>query len=262
MWRVIPAILILFLPTRALAVISVNILDYPSEISDQPFQVTFQVDGVSPATNYFRVDLFQGDSTSYFGETNNGSTWYGGSNGVEYLPLEITSKDPHVATISARLGEPSISRYPGPGLYSLRVRRYTASGSAGGESPQVSLNIVFERPPSPTPTPTPTPSPTPAPTNTPAPTPTPKPSPSPIPSPVPSPTPDLESPSGTVAGLTVNSINLGIATSPSPSPQTDLVSGPTLNRSRARTALLVGSGLIMLSLAGFVGVRQLHLQKV
>ncbi|KKU42075.1 MAG: putative cell surface glycoprotein [Microgenomates group bacterium GW2011_GWA1_46_7] len=115
----------------------------------------------------------------------------------------------------------------------------------------------------PAPSPSPSPSPTPSPTPTPTPTPTPIPSPTPPPSPKPSLKPSpLSSPSlkleetGTIAGQTID-INLsafGASASPSPS----ISSKPTLNRSRAKTALISGAGLVLISLAGFFGYRRTH----
>ncbi|HBD02377.1 MAG: putative cell surface glycoprotein [Microgenomates group bacterium GW2011_GWC1_46_16] len=111
--------------------------------------------------------------------------------------------------------------------------------------------------PSPSPSPSPTPSPTPTPTPTPIPSPTPPPSPKPSlkPSPLSSPSLKLEE-TGTIAGQTID-INLsafGASASPSPS----ISSKPTLNRSRAKTALISGAGLVLISLAGFFGYRRTH----
>ena len=129
--------------------------------------------------------------------------------------------------------------------------------------------------PSTTPTPTPTPIPTPDPSiavaqePSPSPTPTPTPTPTPSPSPITLSTPSssltssLSSPAtGTVAGemVEINLTGFGIATpaaSPIPSP-----SVPTLNQSRAIYVILMGTGLIFLSLAGFLGVRQYRKQHI
>lgn len=246
MWRVIPALLILLMPSQALAAISVTILESPTEITDQPFSITFRVEGVSPAINYFRADLFQVDGNDYFGETNNGSAWYGGGSGVEYFPLELTSKDQHIATLSARLGEPSTARYPGPGSYSLRVRRYTASGSQGGETPQVvPVKISYIRPPTPTPTPTPTATPAPSPSPSPTPTATPTPTPTPIPTPTNTPKPKVSLPTedevATIQGLTT----IELSPSPSLSPSTAPI--PVEEKSPLRTLLTLGIGLLVIS---------------
>ncbi len=107
--------------------------------------------------------------------------------------------------------------------------------------------------PAPTPTPTPTPSPTPAPTPTPSPSPVPTlaPSPTPKPSVKPSPSPTDEA---TVAGAMIE-INLaGYGTSPAPIATPS--EKPRLNKSRAKTALILGSGLIMISASGYLGYRK------
>ena len=121
---------------------------------------------------------------------------------------------------------------------------------------------------SPCPTPTPSPSPTP----TPPPTPTPSPSPSPTPTPKPSikPSPPAPSvavggvgsppPTGTVAGETTQIDLSGFGVSPTPSGEPSLqgqaLQGLTLNKTRAKTAILVGSGLTLISLSLFFGYRQ------
>lgn len=110
--------------------------------------------------------------------------------------------------------------------------------------------------PSPSPTPTPQPQTDPPRADTPTPSPSIKPSP-PAPSVVIS---EVESlPGGTVAGTSAAEIDLsgfGIFPSPSPSLQGQSLKALTLNRTRAKTAILVGSGLILISLAGFLGYRQ------
>lgn len=106
---------------------------------------------------------------------------------------------------------------------------------------------------------TPTPSPSPSPSHTPTPTPTPippTPTPTPRPSPKPSPSPELSPPPpGTVAGESteIDLSGFGLPSKPTSSPP---ITQPTLNRSRAKTALIIGSGLIILSLAGFFGYRK------
>jgi hypothetical protein len=115
--------------------------------------------------------------------------------------------------------------------------------------------------------PSPPASPNPSPSHTPSPNPSPTPSPSlgssPTPkrSPKPSLSPSLntteEEKQGTVAGATTE-INLsGFGASPSPltvaKPSKNKLS---LNHSRAKTALLVGLGLILISVAGFLGYRK------
>jgi len=265
MKRFLPALFffLLALPVHA---VTVSILNYPTSISDDSFPVTIQVESSRSGTNYLRIDFYKESTKNYFGETDNGSYWYGDSNGVEYFPIEVIGGVSTTATFSARLGSPSGTEYPGPGNYLIRARRYTASGNQGSEVPESKpIEITYATP---TPSPSPSPTSTSTPTSTPTPTPTPFPSPSPSlkPSLKPSPTPHFDEKDGTIAGLTVNSIHLMPTKSPSPSPSPNLqgqparrggaLEGPTLNITRARTALLVGFGLIIISVAGFFGYRK------
>lgn len=129
--------------------------------------------------------------------------------------------------------------------------------------------------PTPTPTPTASPSASPLPTpqavaSTPSPSPTlaPAPSPSPIPPSSPSPSPVFPSPTpflasaqvGTVAGeqAMLDLSGYGLSASPTPSP---LASSPpsqplTLNRERARFAVLTGLGLLCLALSFLLYLRR------
>lgn len=115
--------------------------------------------------------------------------------------------------------------------------------------------------PSPSPSPTSTPSPTPSPSPSPSPTPTPTPSPTPKPSPKlsPSPSPDLDpSPEGTVAGETTE-IDLSAfgVTSPVPSATPPTVeSGLTLRTDRLKNLLMIGGGLVIVSIASYFGYRK------
>jgi hypothetical protein len=129
--------------------------------------------------------------------------------------------------------------------------------------------------PCPTPTPSPSPSPltslapTPSPTPTPTPSRTPTPTPTPTQSLTPSPTlkpsllpsPALTYPlTGTVAGATTDIDLSGFGVTPSPSLQPDELETDTtklsINKSRAKTAITVGSGLLILSLASLLGYRK------
>jgi hypothetical protein len=177
-------------------VIGVNVLiqDYPKEIGNNEFEVGVLIEGANSGTNYLRADLFQEGTTKYFGETFNTSAWYGGSSGIEYFPIEILKDSSVSATLKARVGEPSYSKYPAPGDYLLRIRRYTASGNVASDTQEpvkLRINVPVDTPtpevssasnreestntpkPTPIPTPKPTKRPTPKPvlTNTPEPTP-------------------------------------------------------------------------------------------
>ncbi len=253
-----------FVPS-ALAV-TTTILNSPSTIGEDKFEVTVSIDGASAGTNYLRVDLYVAGTKNYFGETDNTQSWYGGSDGKQYYPVTIESNTILVATVSARLGEPTHTDYPGPGDYLLRVRRYTASGNQGSEEvapAPVKLTKTWPSPsPSPVPTPSPTPTPPPTPASSPTPTPTPPPTQKPSPTLISSPSLDPSPPTGTVAG---DSTLIDLSTygvSPSPS---SLISSPkstelSLNPSRLRFAIIVGSGLSFLSLAGYLTIRFRRIQ--
>ncbi len=109
--------------------------------------------------------MFKEGIKKYFGETNNNSVWYGGSEGKQYLPITIGEDKLATASVQSRVGEPSLSEYIGPGIYKLRVRRYTSSGGDTDDD-QTPVNVEITLPavsPIPTPSPKSTPNPTPAP---------------------------------------------------------------------------------------------------
>lgn len=249
--------------------VTTMILRSPELAGEEKFEVTVQIEGASPGINYLRIDLFQNGTKNYFGETDNTQSWYGGSDGKQYFPVTILPDQPTLATVSARLGSPSLGEYPGPGDYLLRVRRYTSSGNQGSEdSLPVSITLTKNWPspsPSPSPSPTPTDQPSPSPLPTPAPTEIKTPTPVPKPSPKPTLSPSLEpSPEGTVAGETtidlsafgVASVSANSSVLPSPPPAT-----PQLNPNRVRLALISGTGLLIVSLAGYLGYLQYYKSK-
>ncbi len=126
--------------------------------------------------SYLRGVFFEtGDN--YFGLTqNNSEEWVGtSSDRTKYFKV---SKDEVKDTWSGKLRlkvDTDSSFYKGPGNYSLKVGRYTASsGSSATWSESYYLNITGPTPtPTPTSLPTSTPTPTPTPTRTPTPTPAP-----------------------------------------------------------------------------------------
>lgn len=137
----------------------------PTSITNQPFSVTISVSGaVANTTNYLEVDLFQTGTTSYFGYTNNGSSFIkngSSSNCTQYYSIPIDSTGSWSGTIEGQL-DSSSSNYTGPGSYSLKVRRYTASCSYIWSN-EVILTINA---PSPTPSSTSSSSPATSPSNT------------------------------------------------------------------------------------------------
>lgn len=172
----------------ALAV-TVSITDFPSTISQDSYTITASISGAATGTNYLRIDLYKDSTTNYFGETFNGSDWYGGSTYSQYFPVNIQSGIVWSGTIQGRVGSPSSTQYDWSGVYKLRLRRYTSGGgntASEADASAVTISISL-----PTPTLTLTPTPTTAPTNTPTPTPTPTafPTPTPTPTPTKAPTP-------------------------------------------------------------------------
>lgn len=166
----------LIFPKNLSAAAAVSIIDYPPVISvGQNFNIDVTISDATDGTNYLRADLFKEGTTNYFGETFNGSIWYGGSTGQNYLPVEI-SGGLGSGMLQARIGTPSASEYTGPGNYKLKIRRYYGqTGSSYIFSNTVDIQIVSESPtvaPSATPTIEPTASPTIGPTVVPTPTPT------------------------------------------------------------------------------------------
>lgn len=146
--RKITLILILFItfPNKILAV-DISVLNSPSIITDESFNVTLSITGPSDATNYLRVDLYKDGSTNYFGETFNGTQWYGGSEGKNYFPVQIVNSSAS-AMLQVRLGSPSPSEYSGSGEYKLKIRRYTSSGNVASSDNMapVGVQINFEMP--------------------------------------------------------------------------------------------------------------------
>jgi hypothetical protein len=174
-----------FLSSAPAKAVTVNITNSPSSVGSESFEVQVYIEGPNPGTNYLRVDLFKEGSTKYFGETFNGSSWYGGSDGSQYFPVTIDSESTASATVQTRVGSPSTSEYLGPGDYKLRIRRYTSSGNpaSGDDQTPVDIRITWA-----TPTPTPSPTPTESPTSNPTPTPTPSPTSTPVLTSTPKPT--------------------------------------------------------------------------
>lgn len=261
---ILGALLTLFFYKPVFAV-STTIIQSPSSVGDEFFAITVSISGATAGTNYLRADLYHPDTKNYFGETDNTQAWYGGSDGKQYYPVTILSGEPTIATISARLGEPTLTDYPGPGLYKLRIRRYTSSGNQGSEDPQPIDITLTKTYPSPSPSPTPTPSPTvqPSPSSIPSHSPSiPSLTPSTIPSPKPSvfSSPEFNIPqSGTVSGVT--DIDLSVYGLSSPSPfkeerQSTPSSSLTLNPGRARLMVIVGSGLILIAISIYLWYRK------
>lgn len=162
----------LFSPKDSFA-ITITINNYPSQISTDPFDVEVYISGYT-GKNYLRIDFYKEGTTNYFGETFNGTNWYGDSDGTQYFPIEGINS----THLQGKIGNPSLTKYPSPGNFKLRIRRYTNSGNVASGDQQtpveVQINVPLETPTpissvAPTLTPTPTtkpPTPTPKPTAT------------------------------------------------------------------------------------------------
>lgn len=165
---------VVFLAPGKVLAVSILISKYPSEINSlESYEVDANISGAADATNYLRIDLYKEGTNNYFGETFNGTDWYSGSEGKNYFPIQIQNSSAS-ANLQVRLGSPTVTDYPGPGIYKLKIRRYTASGNPSADdqnSTDVQINYIF-----PISTPEPvgetTPQPSSAKTSTPVPVPT------------------------------------------------------------------------------------------
>jgi hypothetical protein len=212
------SVLILYLSVSEVKAVSATLSGYPSSISDAPFNINVAITGADAGNNYLRVDLYKENTSNYFGETFNGTLYYGGSTGLQYFQIAIGPEGTASALLQARIGNPNTTEYPGPGAYKIRIRRYTNSGSVGSTDQVVGdVQIVYTTP-SPTPTPTPTQSPTTSPTATPTPAPTPTPTKTPTPKPKSTPTfqPDVlgTDSNDTGGGLDIGSAGIELAATP------------------------------------------------
>lgn len=147
-----------------------TISNIPATISDQPFNIDVSVVGAQSGTNYLRVNFFPPSTTQYFGYTFNNTAYINGSDYSQYLPITINSSGNWTGNLQTKV-DISSNYYTGPGNYSLKVRRYTQSGSSYTWSNEVPIIISLSIP-SPSPSPTPMPSPTPSPSTSPSPSPT------------------------------------------------------------------------------------------
>lgn len=148
-----------FLPTPISAV-SVNIINYPTTITDDAFTITASISGAATGTNYLRVDVYKEGTNNYFSETFNNSDWYSGSDGKQYLPISVKTGVVWNGAIQARIGDYSNTDYDGSGSYRIRLRRYTSSGGLGSEDASLSSVSIKLAVPTATPIPTETPEPT------------------------------------------------------------------------------------------------------
>ena len=246
---------LLFLLTSAPALaVTITLSNVPSSISTDPFTLNVDISGPNPGTNYLRVDLFKDGTSNYFGETNNGSVYYSGSEGLQYFPVTISAEGTASAQLTAKMGSPIHAEYPGPGQYKLKIRRYTSSGSQASSDQQTpaDLQITFDLP-TPTPTNPPAPTKTPAPTSPPASTAIPKPTSTPISLPTPTTKLTTHSPQHTTQVLS-EAADFFTNTSPTPVP---LPGNPASSLQSPASVpwpafLLIGLGLAGLGTSAFL----------
>ncbi len=142
--------------------VKIVIDSFPNSISSDTFEIAVTISGAKTGTNYLRAEIYKDGTTKYFGETFNGSEWYGGSDGLRYYPVDINGASTS-ASFKVRMGNPDKNDYTGSGEYKLKIKRYTASGNAasGDEENAVTLLINYNiQTSTPIPTATPTPIPT------------------------------------------------------------------------------------------------------
>lgn len=154
------AIVIYFLAAKNVSAVTTSISNMPQTISTDPFSINVTISGAGAGANYLRIDLYKPSATNYFGETFNGSSWYGQSDHSQYYSITIQSGTDWSGEIQGRVGNPTSTEYDGPGTYKMRVRRYTSSGSyssteANNNAVDVTINVELSSP-----TPTENPSPT------------------------------------------------------------------------------------------------------
>ncbi len=172
--RYLLIILLYLLSLSSAFAVIVTINNYPQTISTEAFNVDVTINGAKPGTNYLRIDLYKEGTTHYFGETFNGASWFGGSDGKQYSAININENEIASASVKARVGDPTNTEYSGPGKYKMKIRRYTVSGNSAEvdlNPVDVQINIVlpsFTPIPQATPKSTATPKPNPSPTVTPS----------------------------------------------------------------------------------------------
>ena len=245
--------------SREIYAVTVTINSYTSSISSEIFNVEASVSGATNATNYLRVDLYKEGTNNYFGETYNGSDWYAGSDGKSYFPIQIQNSSAS-AIIQAQIGNPSINSYPGPGVYKLKLRRYTSSGSQSQNDQQtpvdVQLTYVF-----PTPSPTDTLTPVPTATATPTSTPTPTPTPSPSPTPTQTQTPTVKPTKTPTASVAAEILGASISATPSQEVVTPAVEVQTVEKDYPQTDTFTAIAVGITSI-GLLGVIFYRLRKI
>ena len=249
--------LLVVLFSQEIHAVTVTINSYTSSISSEIFNVEASVSGATNATNYLRVDLYKEGTNNYFGETYNGSDWYAGSDGKNYFPVQIQNSSTS-AVIQAQIGNPSANSYPGPGVYKLKLRRYTSSGSQSQNDQQIPVEVQLTYVlPTPTPTDTPTPVPTATATPTSTPTPTPPPTSSSTPTPTQTQTPTVKPTQTPTASVAAEILGASISATPSQEVVTPAVEVQTVEKDYPQTDTFtaIAVGITSIGLLGVIFYR-------
>lgn len=144
---------------KSIAAVATTITELPQTISSEPFSLKITVSGAGEGNNYLRLDIYKLGSTEYFGETFNGLAWYSDNDFNQYNSVNIESGSDWSGELLGKVGMPNLTQYAGPGIYMLRIRRYTSSGNynpteANNSAMQVNIDVQLLTPttaPNPTP---------------------------------------------------------------------------------------------------------------
>jgi hypothetical protein len=146
-----------FLFVHTTNAVTISLSGVPSTITQDPFTFTVSISGAKKGTNnYVKMDIFKNGSSHYFGFTQNGNDFYNDADFSHYPQISINDSGSASATLVGK-ADFSSSYYVGSGAYSIRVRRYTSSGSYSADESNQSIATIFLQGPAPS---TPTPSPT------------------------------------------------------------------------------------------------------
>lgn len=141
------AILLFFLLPKIVLAVELN-LDHPSDLASREFEFTYKTSGAKSGTNYLRLMIRKLGETNYVSETWNGTGWYSGGEGINYLPVQVGSFET-MGTIKGRLKDGVHA-----GEYEVALRRYSQSGGQAQTTEFKKISLKFADPATPTPNPT------------------------------------------------------------------------------------------------------------
>lgn len=240
--------LLFIIPGKILAV-TITINKFPQVITSDEFAIDTTITGAKEGINYLRIDLYKENTKNYFGETWNGTEWYGGSKALSYPKIAISKDSPTSVNMKGRVGSPSATDYPSAGLYKLKVRRYTASGNVASNDQIIPVDVQIAIS-----TPDPLLTPTPFPTDFPPPGQSPPSLPSPVPSSV---ILGLEttSPTSTPSSAPWPTTDPALPGTQPPSPVSEVINS---NKGSILGLFLILGGMILIVAAGFLFLGRKH----